>query len=227
MLDEGNAHYVGHVLRLDVGDKVETFDGVGGIDRWEVAEKKNRNNELRHVSHEEMARRSPVHLVLGLNPLKGGNEETAIRMAAAMEVAELVMVFFNRSDIPFDASKLGKRLDRWKRLCVAEVSVSGGAYLPRIRQPVEFEAFMENPVKGVLFDEEAEAGAGQIDFKRGDKVAALVGPEGGLERGEVELAREKGFVIASLGEWVLRAELAGTFAPHWVYTRVNSGESDG
>ena len=41
---------------------------------------------------------------------------------------------------------------------------------------------------------------------RGAAVAFAVGPEGGFSAVEVDLARSKGFVPASLGEFVLRTE---------------------
>jgi 16S rRNA (uracil1498-N3)-methyltransferase len=167
-------------------------------------------------------RRSPLKLTLGLNPLKGGNEEIAVRMAAAMEVNELVPVFFKRSDVPIDFNNLEKRLERWKRFCVAETIVSGGAYLPKIGRPVTLRMFLEDHVNGVLFDEEAEAS--ELTFQHGESVAALIGPEGGLERDEVELARDKGLKIASFGPWVLRAELAGALVPGWVYARTRGGD---
>ncbi len=44
------------------------------------------------------------------------------------------------------------------------------------------------------------------------EVSLLVGPEGGLEADEVELARQAGFQVVSLGRRVLRAETAALVA---------------
>jgi 16S rRNA (uracil1498-N3)-methyltransferase len=40
------------------------------------------------------------------------------------------------------------------------------------------------------------------------RVALLVGPEGGLEPGELSAARERGFAPVGLGPWILRTETA-------------------
>lgn len=45
-----------------------------------------------------------------------------------------------------------------------------------------------------------------------ESVAIISGPEGGFTRGEIEAAREKGFVAVSLGARVLRAETAPVVA---------------
>jgi 16S rRNA (uracil1498-N3)-methyltransferase len=219
-LSEDNAHYLANVLRVSKGQEVETFDGEGGTDRWEVSEATSREIRLTHAGRDQVSRKSPMQLILGLNPLKGGNEETAIRMAAAMEVQEIVPVFFKRSDVPIDFVKLERRLDRWKRFCIAEVILAGGSYLPAISRPTTLASFLDGTFEGVLFDEEADSSGESPAFALGGTVLALIGPEGGLERKEVELARESGIKIASLGAWTLRAELAGALAPYWVYSRV-------
>jgi 16S rRNA (uracil1498-N3)-methyltransferase len=226
ILAEKDAHYLLNVLRVSEGHRVETFDGNGGVDRWEVMGAGSKKVTLKHIEHEEKAPYRPVNIRLGLNPLKGGDEETAIRMAAAMEVSQVVPVFFFRSDIPLDDDRVAGRISRWKRLARSEVAVSGGAYLPEIGDPVTFEQFLEKCTCGVLFYEKAEPGAEEMRFKPGDEVSVAVGPEGGLEDWEVELAREKGLAIASMGPWILRAELAGVFAPHWVYSRVEDGPKE-
>jgi 16S rRNA (uracil1498-N3)-methyltransferase len=208
------------VLRIVAGQQIETFDGEGGVDLWDVSGVSHKEISLTLLEHRDAPRRSPVRLVLGLNPLKGGNEEPAIRMAAAMEVSEIVPVFFRRSEVPIDFDRLEKRLVRWLRMCVSEVSLSGGAYVPKISRPTTPSLLLDGKIEGVLFDEEADPQVESLSFHQGSTVIALVGPEGGLERAEVELARERGLRIASLGPWVLRAELAGTLVPSWVYARV-------
>ncbi|HDS29654.1 MAG TPA: RsmE family RNA methyltransferase, partial [Firmicutes bacterium] len=122
VLADENAHYLSNVLRVQKGAMVETFDGRGGIDRWSVLDKQPKKVVLEHSAHERKSANRPVNLRLGLNPLKGANEETAIRMAASMEVMEIIPVFFFRSDIPLDDDKMESRINRWKRLTRSEVA---------------------------------------------------------------------------------------------------------
>ncbi len=221
MLDDDSAHYIRHVLRMKSGGVVETFDGTGGIDSWEISEISRKAVELKHQEHIDVERRSPVNLTLGLNPLKGGSEEVAIRMAAAMEVIAISPVFFARSEVPFDNSILIKRLDRWRRLCISEVALSGGAYLPEILKPVRFiDIAVPQMSHTILFYEDVPPTEHPRVFDPDKTVVALIGPEGGLEKDEVAHALEKGIEIASLGHWTLRAELAATLVPSWVYSKI-------
>ena len=45
--------------------------------------------------------------------------------------------------------------------------------------------------------------------KPGMRIAVFIGPEGGFEESEVELARKSGFEAISLGKRILRTETAG------------------
>lgn len=217
-------HYLAYVVRARTGQTVQTFDGKGNVHEWQIVSIEKRTVRLARIDSAIVPRNSPVKLTLALNPLKGGNEEFAIRMAAAMEVVSLRPVIFSRSEVPLDDSGLDKRLDRWKKLCVSEVALGGGAFLPVIMPPIRFgDADLSGYDCGVLFDEEASADDRRPQFKAGSDVIAYVGPEGGLEREEVAVARERGLLVASLGPWTLRAELAGALVPSWVYSRVEGG----
>lgn len=221
MIREEDAHYLTNVLRVSSGREIETFDGVGGVDTWEVAEITRSKVRLKHLGHRDVPRRSPVSLTVGLNPLKAGNEEFAVRMAAAMEITELWLVVFARSEVPWDQPTLEKRTDRWRRLCISEVALSGGANLPRIAEACLFaDAVSKSAGRRVVFFERAQVEATPRPFSEGEQIIAFVGPEGGLEPDEVASARANGCEIAGLGPWKLRAELAGALAPFWVYSRV-------
>jgi len=200
---------------------VETFDGEGGISRWEIHELTRRKVSLKHLESRKVQRQAPVRLTLGLNPLKGGNEEYAIRMAAAMEVERIVAVFFARSDVKVDVSSMKNRIERWRKLAISEVAQSGGAYLPDISESISFGELIESSKEpGILFDEESDETDFEMELSSGMEIIALVGPEGGIERSESDLAREAEWHIASLGPWTLRADLASALVPSWVYGRV-------
>ncbi len=206
---------------MKCGAVIETFDGAGGVSQWEVSELSKKAAHLNRTGSIQVQRKNPVSLKLGLNPLKGGNELDAIRIAAAMEVVELIPVFFRRTDVPFD-EKHEKRLDRWFRACVSETEQSGGAFLPEIAQPITLEALISREkVRTLVFYENAEPKQDDPKFKRDEEILALIGPEGGIDEGEAEFARENGCEVVSLGDWTLRAQYAASQVPLWVYSRVN------
>jgi len=66
-------------------------------------------------------------------------------------------------------------------------------------------------VKLLLWEEEKSNRLRSVldSLPRPDSVALLVGPEGGLSRGEVASAESWGFIPVTLGTRILRTETAG------------------
>jgi 16S rRNA (uracil1498-N3)-methyltransferase len=128
-------------------------------------------------------------------------------------------VFFARSDVKLDSSSIKNRIGRWRKIAVSEVAQSGGAFLPDIADAIPFRELIEKPEgPGILFDEESDGSGFGMELAEGMEIIALVGPEGGIERNESELAKNAGWIVASLGNWILRADLAGALVPLWMYS---------
>jgi 16S rRNA (uracil1498-N3)-methyltransferase len=78
---------------------------------------------------------------------------------------------------------------------------------------VSFKDFLD-PVRdsktqtGTLLMFTERDGSGFTKIRPGKKITAIVGPEGGWEDSELELAREKDFALVTFGGRVLRAETA-------------------
>jgi 16S rRNA (uracil1498-N3)-methyltransferase len=114
---------------------------------------------------------------------------------------------------------------RWKRIVREAAEQSHRGRLPRIEAPMSFADACKASVaehdlalllwEGTQGDDAPSALlSGQL---RGLEpaprcVALLVGPEGGLERTEVALARDSGLHIVTLGPRILRAETASVVA---------------
>ena len=136
--------------------------------------------------------------------------EWAVEKATELGVTRIVPVETQRSDKGlFEAAK--KRVERWRKIAreaseqsrrLREPEVADAVKLARLG-PVEVD-------RRVLLDETEDAppllrclGDGEVG-----SVALLVGPEGGWADGERAALAENGWVGASLGPSILRAETA-------------------
>ncbi len=60
----------------------------------------------------------------------------------------------------------------------------------------------------------------------GQEIGVFIGPEGGFEEAEVELAMQSGFMPVTLGKRILRTETAGLTVMAWLmYQLEDSGIS--
>ncbi|MDQ2711401.1 MAG: 16S rRNA (uracil(1498)-N(3))-methyltransferase [Acidobacteriota bacterium] len=110
-----------------------------------------------------------------------------------------------------------KRRSRWEKIGRESSQQSRRAHLPRIEPVVRLRKILEIDVRlRLLLDEDSSAppilGVLPIGRKPTDRVALLLGPEGGWTEDERNQALKAGWIACSLGPTVLRAETAGIAA---------------
>jgi 16S rRNA (uracil1498-N3)-methyltransferase len=107
---------------------------------------------------------------------------------------------------------------RWPEIVLRAAKQCRRASLPELYATVSFATALSLAnsagLKLMLYEGEGVGSLmGVIGRQRPERVALLVGPEGGFAAGEVSMARAAGFLPVSLGPRILRTEtaaLAGT-----------------
>jgi 16S rRNA (uracil1498-N3)-methyltransferase len=217
-LSEEESRHLRDVLRLRAGDEAQVFDGEGREFACVVREVGGRREgatlEVRGPV-EPPSPESPLELMLAVALLKGEKFDLVVQKATELGAARVVPVETKRADVRLrDERDASKRVERWRRLALEAAKQSGRARVPAVEEPAAFAAFVGRGPRAhearVLF---AEGGGAQLDSlatttERLSAVNALVGPEGGWEDEEVELARARGWHVVTLGGRTLRAETA-------------------
>jgi 16S rRNA (uracil1498-N3)-methyltransferase len=156
-----------------------------------------------------------VHTVLFAALIKFERFEWLLEKATELGVGEVTPVKTERSEKGLEAAAL-KRIGRWQRIAREASEQSRRARLPIIESPIELADALRIE-EGHRFALE-EAGARPIltafpDVRQpGDRVALLVGPEGGWTERERAAIVDAGWTTVSLGERILRAETAAIAA---------------
>lgn len=218
-LSGDEARHLRSVLRLGPGDRVYVFDGAGHEYECEVAEGGKDLVRLNIIDEVEPARpESPLKITLAVSLLKSDKFDLVVQKATELGVFSIAPVETKLADIKLrDAGDAEKRVQRWRRIALEAAKQSGRALVPEVDAPITLEAFANVHVgKPVLFFSEREGeslssvavGASETLVK----ITAVVGPEGGWTDEELELARQSGWVIVTLGGRVLRAETAAITA---------------
>lgn len=136
--------------------------------------------------------------------------------ATELGVKEITPVITERVVVK---SELGeyRKLDRWNRIALEACKQSKRTMIPKINEPVEFEAMLKllNSMDLVLVPYENQEGKGlkkvcrDMGTKEVKRVAIVIGPEGGFEPSEIETLEKMGAEIITLGPRILRTETAG------------------
>ena len=214
-LDPKTAHYLCDVLRLRAGEKFVAFDP-----------ETKREADARLAVNEDgaycgvgtlrdAARATDTGIVLVQALGKGDKTEQVVRSATALGVAELHLVESDRSVARVSDRSDNKRA-RWETIALDAARQCGRADVPKIVGPHalhrELEAWREQSAIKLCMVPSATQSLRALtaEWTVGSPIAILIGPEGGLSAEEVSGAEQAGFVATSLGELVLRTEIAGT-----------------
>ena len=220
-LGADEARHARNVLRLQPGDEVYVFDGAGKEFRCAVREFDRDGAALDVLVEVQPARpESALILTLAIALLKGEKFDLVVQKATELGASCIVPVATARADVRIRNGDDGKRkVTRWQRIALEAAKQCGRARLMEIEEPVGFKALIDRVAPDcelpLMFAERSGNSLAEVvqNSPAGSgKVFALVGPEGGWADEEIELAREGGWQIVTLGGRTLRAETAAIVA---------------
>ena len=214
-LPEHTAHHAREVLRLRPGAAVRVFDGAGA-EFEAVLDEVTRRAVSARIRHPVAARpESPLHLVLAISPLKGDRMELVVQKATELGVTGIWPVVTFRTDAAARPALRGSRGERWEKVASGAAEQCGRAVVPHVPPTTTLQGLLARPFDGTriaLLETSGHPTLASLHVDPASPVLLLVGPAGGFESAEAESLRLAGFVSASLGPRILRAETAAVAA---------------
>ena len=209
-------NHIKNVLRMSEGEKVVVSCGQG-TDYYCIIENIQETGITLRIKETKPAiTELPVRIVLFQALPKLDKMELVIQKAIELGASEVVPVRSKRCVVKLEDKKEEKKLTRWRNIAESAAKQSGRGILPEIHSIMDFDKAMEyaKELDTVMIPYElCETMAGSEETIRkaaGQRsVGIFIGPEGGFERSEIELATENGAVPISLGKRILRTETAG------------------
>lgn len=213
-LSPSETRHLRNVLRLRAGDDVRVFDGTGREFHCEIVDVKKGGAELRVVTEvEPAAPESSVEVTLAAAAYLHDKLDLVVQKAVELGVVRFRPLVTARSEVKY--RDMIKRAERWRKIALEATKQCERARIMLVDEPVLFESFAaeSDPSAGLLLMF-SEKGGGKIpEDVRPARVTALVGPKGGWEDSEIEVATQRGYVPIKLGRRIMRAETAAiTFA---------------
>ncbi len=200
------AKHLSRVLRVEPGHVYEISDN----QQKYLARVTEAHKELvRFEVIEKMPteREAPeIHLYAAI--IKFEHFEWGIEKATELGVDRIVPVQSARSENGLDKA-VTKRLERWKRIALESSQQSRRVFLPELTPVMRFRDVVSQAAgQRVFLDEKRDGGLLRDLPKETSTISLLIGPEGGWTDDERGLAAGAGWISASLGPRVLRAETA-------------------
>jgi 16S rRNA (uracil1498-N3)-methyltransferase len=207
-----HAEHLSRVLRARVGQE---FDIVAGD--------KVRRGFITTITPErvefelgdEVLASSMARVTLVLSIFKFDRMEWAIEKCTELGATRIVPLIARRTEAHLGAAA-SKRVERWRRLALQAAEQSRRASSPELSEPLKLKdaVALTGTMRIVLSETESEVSLKEAlgsHSSDGDMVLAL-GPEGGWTNDELKLFQDAGWISASLGNTILRAETAAIAA---------------
>lgn len=208
------AAHISRVLRMKAGDGLTLCDGEGNF-YDAVIESVSAGEVAAEVSRVYPAPTEPgVRITLFQGIPKNPKLEFVVQKATEIGVVRIVPV-----DTARTVAKLEKenKVLRLRKIAAEAAKQSRRGIIPEVCDPVPFDRAVElaGELDLAFIPYEEESGLSAKSFLRGKSAGTLgifIGPEGGFEPEEAELARSRGITPVTLGPRILRTETAGLVA---------------
>ena len=222
-----HAAHLARVLRAEVGQEFDIATGEE-VRRGTITTISYDRIEFALGAKQRLTLKSGApKITLALAIFKFDRMEWAIEKCTEIGVARIIPIIARRTDAHL-ASAAGKRRERWQRIVRQASEQSRRSAPPEIAAPVKLKdlegdgVLAADALRVVLAESlaasEGETRLGEVLQSHSsvvgteDEVTLAIGPEGGWADGELTWFYEAGWIAASLGDTILRAETAAIVA---------------
>ncbi|EJN06401.1 16S rRNA (uracil(1498)-N(3))-methyltransferase [Herbaspirillum sp. YR522] len=213
-LPEHVAHHV-HVLRLQPGEHVTLFNGEGGeyVATLTSIEKRRAQVEVKTFSPREAE--LPYALVLAQALPEGSKMDWIVEKAVELGVTAIQPLASQRCVVRLSGERADKKQAHWDGIVQAAAEQSGRNRLPHLAPLADFRRWIgqSDLHRRILLSPRGQQPlSAWARHHPPQAVTVLVGPEGGFNDEEEQLACAQGALMLSMGPRVLRTETAGLAA---------------
>lgn len=213
VIRDEKAHYLSSVLRCKTGARLVVTDETGCSYAAQILSTSKKEVAIEITGDYILNTESSLKITLVQGLLKGEKMDFVIQKTTELGVSAIIPAITERSQL-----RETRKHSRWKKIAEEASRQSGRTKVPEIFETCSFKDIFNLQVlssgRGVIFWEQGgeKLPAVASGLLHADTIILFIGPEGGFSEEEVLQASKKGFLTATLGSRILRAETASIAA---------------
>lgn len=230
IITDSDVNHIRNVLRMRPGEEIAVSNGIDGREYRCGIERFTEDKvicTLRFVKEDGVELPSRIFLFQGLP--KADKMELIVQKAVELGAYEVIPVAARRCVVRLDAKKAAAKIGRWQGIAEAAAKQSKRGVIPNVhsvmnmREAVAYAGTMD--IRVIPYELAEDMGhtrdvIGAVE--PGKDIAVFIGPEGGFEECEVQMAMEAGIEPITLGKRILRTETAGLTVLSWLMYHLES-----
>ena len=213
--DKGDIHHIARVLRLNTGDILEISDKTKYEYPCEITSLMADRIEARVLSKAAFSCEPQIQVTLFQGIPKAGKMEGIVQKCTELGIHEIVPLWTERTVVA-DKGNFARKIDRWQKVADEAVKQCRRGKIPSVMKDCSlFDAAGSfSAYDLVMLAYEKEEGFTvktclESFAEKPEKIALVIGPEGGFSEKEVNFLVQSGAESVSLGKTILRTETAG------------------
>lgn len=215
-IDGDDVKHIYRVLRLQEGDKININNCRGKEFLAEIKSISKTRVECDILKEIDINNESPIEIYLYQGLPKAAKMDLIVQKAAELGVMSITPVVTERVVVKNEIGEY-KKSDRWNRIALEACKQCKRTIIPKVKGIIEFPALLEElkAMDLIVVPYENEEGTGiksiipNININKIKTAAVIIGPEGGFTEEEIDILRNMGAHIVTLGPRILRTETAG------------------
>ena len=216
-----DVNHIKKVLRAKIGDELQICNSQNGenfLCEIDNLEEEKIICQIKEKIQEQVESNIEVTIFQGLP--KADKMEYIIQKCTELGAVEFIPVALKRCIVKLNGKDEAKKIERWQKIAEVASKQSGRDMIPNVKNVITINKLKEEIEKFDLFivayEEEKEvtlkqilqANKDKILEKEGSKIGVVIGPEGGIDKQEIDELKLCGAKIITLGSRILRTETA-------------------
>lgn len=212
-----DVNHIKNVLRLNIDDNIQVCN-LETVENYTcgIIKLNNDNIECNIFNKVDSEAESNIHINIFQGLPKADKMELIIQKCVELGVSEITPVQMERCIVKLDSKNEIKKIERWQKISEVAAKQSGRDIIPKINRVTSLKnicnLIKEYDIVLLAYEKEENNTLKNELIKLKDKqnkevkIGVIIGPEGGIDKKEVEFLEENGAKVVSLGKRILRTE---------------------
>jgi 16S rRNA (uracil1498-N3)-methyltransferase len=213
-IEREESHHIIDVMRLRKGDLITVFDGSGKEYEGELSSIENGRVIIDILKIKIANKKRLVNISLAQAIPKKDMMDLIVQKATELGVDEIFPIESARTVVKFRDDGKQRKVERWNKIAIEASKQCGRTELPKIKDIICFDTVLDFmtqhdlTIMPCLSEKTVVLKSALKKVSKPSKILAIIGPEGDFSKKEIDRASEKGAILISLGNLILKSETA-------------------